>query len=690
MKRKPISVLSMLLACMLLITGCASQPASSTSGTSSKGDSSISSSESPADDISSDTDSSQDGASSSAESEAADSSPYHPDAGSSGNGSGTNGGGNKVTSTNYRPVDDPNVVVPAGAKSTQKWVATDIVLTAGKEYANPYLDQAIHCEFKGPQGQKMTIPGFWDGGKKWVIRFAPPVVGKWSYQVKAADTADAGLHQVSGDLYCTKYTGNLDVYKHGFLRVSNDKRGMTYRDGTPFFWLADTHWMGLSHREPLNNSNSKEFSSMFKGMVDVRAKQGYTAYQMNFFLSESGDNGKLDGEYATWNEGGRVWQKDKKWVLPNTGFFSNCDERIQYLAGRGLVSALGFDWGPYAYDDKTVQSFQTAARYIVARYAAYPVVWITCGESRMNSPYWAEIARYVDKIDPYQHPTTLHSGVETQDWGYKSDEYRGEDWYDFAMLQTGHKSSLSSAILNSWKDKYNRTAVIPFLEAEACYEGISAVPKGLTRKMAYTSIMCGSFGYSYGAEGIWNATWDENDDFQLWSGTPIPWYTAIKGEEGAQMQVLKQVFTSTPWWELKPYNTLVTWNRLSGSASNPMVKANTDRTSLLIYYPVPDKGAGYEYTGTVSRLNPGHTYDAVWTNPLNGKTTTAASGFKPDGKGSWKLPTPPSGGQDWVLVITDRVRPTMENAKVIASSYENGSYPYVTGEMELPAISSGK
>lgn len=67
------------------------------------------------------------------------------------------------------------------------------------------------------------------------------------------------------------------------------------------------------------------------------------------------------------------------------------------------------------------------------------------------------------------------------------------------------------------------------------------------------------------------------------------------------MQVLKQVFTSTPWWELKPYNTLVTWNRLSGSASNPMVKANTDRTSLLIYYPVPDNGAGYEYTGTVSR-----------------------------------------------------------------------------------------
>lgn len=91
-----------------------------------------------------------------------------------------------------------------------------------------------------------------------------------------------------------------------------------------------------------------------------------------------------------------------------------------------------------------------------------------------------------------------------------------EDWFDFVMLQTGHDKSLTFDILNSWKNKYNRTATLPFLEGEACYEGIAKVPKNLTRKMAYTSIMCGSFGYSYGAEGIWNAIWDENDTFQLW------------------------------------------------------------------------------------------------------------------------------------------------------------------------------
>ena len=29
----------------------------------------------------------------------------------------------------------------------------------------------------------------------------------------------------------------------------------------------------------------------------------------------------------------------------------------------------------------------------------------------------------------------------------------------------------------------------------------------------------------------------------------------------------------------------------------------------------------------------------------------------------------------------------MANAKVIAASFENGSYPYITGESELPSIS---
>lgn len=103
-------------------------------------------------------------------------------------------------------------------------------------------------------------------------------------------------------------------------------------------------------------------------------------------------------------------------------------------------------------------------------------------------------------------------------------------------------------------------------------------------------------------------------------------------------------------------------------------------------YKVQEKPISYDFIGTISRLNPKHTYDAKWVNPRDGKMTTAAAKFKPNSDGEWKTPAPPSNTEDWVLLINDRVRPNMKNAKIIAASYENGSYPYVTGEAELPEI----
>ena len=35
------------------------------------------------------------------------------------------------------------------------------------------------------------------------------------------------------------------LYLHGPLRVAADRRHFEHADGTPFFWLADTWWMGL-------------------------------------------------------------------------------------------------------------------------------------------------------------------------------------------------------------------------------------------------------------------------------------------------------------------------------------------------------------------------------------------------------------------------------------------------------------
>ena len=123
----------------------------------------------------------------------------------------------------------------------EQWRTIDITVTTNREYPNPFLDVDVFGVFTGPQGQTLKLLGFWDGEGTWVVRFAPTALGIWSYRIESTD-ADNGDFSGSGTVECVPYTGELDIYKHGFLKVSADKDYLTYGDGTPFFWLGDTHW----------------------------------------------------------------------------------------------------------------------------------------------------------------------------------------------------------------------------------------------------------------------------------------------------------------------------------------------------------------------------------------------------------------------------------------------------------------
>ena len=50
----------------------------------------------------------------------------------------------------------------------------------------------------------------------------------------------------SKSLHVTAYTGDNPLLKHGFLRVSANKRHFEHADGTPFLWLGDTWWKCLA------------------------------------------------------------------------------------------------------------------------------------------------------------------------------------------------------------------------------------------------------------------------------------------------------------------------------------------------------------------------------------------------------------------------------------------------------------
>ena len=117
-----------------------------------------------------------------------------------------------------------------------------------KRYADPFGDVELDVVFTLPSEEQHRVPAFWAGELTWRVRYAPPAAGRYTFRTICSDTSNPDLHRQTGALTVSPYAGANELYKHGALRISEDRRHFAHADGTPFFWLGDTWWMGLSHR----------------------------------------------------------------------------------------------------------------------------------------------------------------------------------------------------------------------------------------------------------------------------------------------------------------------------------------------------------------------------------------------------------------------------------------------------------
>jgi hypothetical protein len=224
----------------------------------------------------------------------------------------------------------------------------------------------------------------------------------------------------------------LPIYQHGFIKPSANNRYLTYADGTPFYWLGDTHWSGFSIAERFNESNDARFSSMFKGMIDRRVEQGYTVWKVETFANNY-------GEGEPHNEGGPAWNNTKFFIDLNPGFWQNIDQRIGYLASKGIVVSIAQGIGLSMTTVTVEPDHRRLARYILARYGAYPTVWITAQEfddvrSGNCIQCWADVAAEVYNLDPYKRANSLHNAYTNPI------VFHDEVWYSFVTLQQSHNN----------------------------------------------------------------------------------------------------------------------------------------------------------------------------------------------------------------------------------------------------------
>jgi Protein of unknown function (DUF4038)/Domain of unknown function (DUF5060) len=200
-----------------------------------------------------------------------------------------------------------------------------------KDYDDPFNDADVDVVFTSGD-RSWRVPAFWRGGSKWTVRFAPPSPGTYRYHLESTDQGNPDLNGHPGQVTITAYSGTNALLRHGMLQVSANKRYFEHADGTPFYWLADTWWAGLSDRLSWQG---------FQELTADRKAKGFTVVQLVAGLVPTPEEtAPVDPGYR--NEGGAVWDKDFKRINP--AYFDYADRRMQHLLESGIVPAIVGSW----------------------------------------------------------------------------------------------------------------------------------------------------------------------------------------------------------------------------------------------------------------------------------------------------------------------------------------------------------
>lgn len=510
----------------------------------------------------------------------------------------------------------------SGIFKIEQWNVFETSFTSSIKYVNAFTDVEADVIFS--QGDKnWTVPAFWVGAMTWTVRFAPPTQGKYTFRIECSDRSNSGLNGKEQTLHVTSYKGNNPLYKHGHVRIANDKKHFEHSDGTSFLWLGDTWWKCLSKR--INWEGYKQLTA------DRKAK-GFNAVQI--VCGPYPDESMMEERWG--NEGGKPYENiDFSNVNPD--YFMYADRRIKHLVDAGIVPVIVGGWGrPQGGGKSTLMQvgldgYKRHWRNLIAHYGAYPTVWILGGEAKDAYGPWSQLAKFIKETDPYQHPLTYHAPEHPRK------AIKENAVFDFDMVGIGHNGyQTASQSLDIMKSCQSMQPVRPVLCGEACYEGhMQTNFQDLQRHLFWTFMLSGAAGHTYGAAGVWHASVEGDpgiDPVYDWT----TWKEGMNYQGSTQLGIGKKLLEQYPWQLFEPHPEWAPGCFASGIAEGPR----------LIY--IPKRGI-YDWKGiSVQKLLPGATYVAFFFDPATGRRFELGKVITESG--SWDTPNLPSP-QDWLLVM---------------------------------------
>jgi hypothetical protein len=485
-------------------------------------------------------------------------------------------------------------------------------------YANPYTQATAVAMFTSPNGNRYSIPLFWNGDRQWKVRFSPNLEGKWNWSIRSND---AGLDGQTGS-----FTTIASTAKGGIQIWQDFPYHLQHQDGTPFWLFGETSWriLGSDPQEELDRNSFEQY-------IERRASQGFNFIHTNVLLPGQ-------------NEGGSAFLSLRNEQL-DPGYWQEVDGRIEYMNQRDMAVMLFLAWAdletgwrrrlPWRTPQLDWRSFPNQAarlryaQYLAARYSAYNVgfsvagEWDEFGDRAMHQ----EIARTVQETDPHDRPITIHPGAVGS-----VAEFAREPWMTFGDYQQVYEN-LHEHIL---KTRVNEK---PVINSEYAYylrdqsgDGQVDKPNSSTleeiRHASWDIAMAGGYfitgwGSTYFGGGRNPGTFAPADPRNA------DW------EQNAQH--IREFFTAIDWWTLEPSSDLI-----SGSGTRYAL-ADVGRQYVIYTRDTNDR-----ITLTLADAN--QSYIVKRFDPRTGTYTELA-----DHMNAAVASIHPPDRQDWVFLLERKV-----------------------------------
>lgn len=415
--------------------------------------------------------------------------------------------------------------------------------------------------FKNENGDSLQRPAFWDGGRTWRVRFAPPDSSSiWTWTTYAGGN-EMGLSNQTGHLRSIPYKVDNQLLKHGLLGIFQGRRNVQYADGTPFLVVGDTPW-AIPFR-----------ARTYQVLVYAKDRQwkGFNAALLMSVQPDRYAEGPESRDSIMGYDRAFEDLPDGHLNVIKPDYFQYLDSLMLILVDHGIVPVYqpvfhGFGWKGKTVLGTTADPIEYAryCKYLVARYGSMPAFWLVSGDGTGRDPGVRPGGEAIERWDCYRQPTGIHyspadnympawaQGDSSKCFHYNR-TYQDEDWLDFQWAQTGHDGK---HITYKVEGMYENKPTKANLNGEPTYEGMGGGTLGLSwwqGHEVWTQLMHGgTMGVIYGAAGLWQ--WKITKDepgWSAWSDQPVTWREALSLEGSQYIGLVSKAFNGFDFGDME-------------------------------------------------------------------------------------------------------------------------------------------